>query len=527
MDVSNTRHRTIGLARGRRVPGWFAATVALLVSAAPAVASATPNGASTSNVPRLRWQACGDGFECATAQVPLDYDHRNGRKIQLALIRLPATNPARKIGSLFVNPGGPGNSGVQFVRDAARSAYPEGVRARFDIVGMDPRGVAASTPVRCFASESERQQFFSDYNVLPVDRIELAAAADKVTDLANRCRARAGWLLAHLSSANVARDLDLLRRAVGDRMLSYVGYSYGTYLGATYASLFPGKVRALALDGNTVPPAYPVGPPHSVPFVRVNAHIAASETLDQFFALCAQAGSRCAFADGGNPRAKFAALAQRLRAKALTLPDGRRVGYAELVDFTLQTLYHASDWADGADALQQLYVATSPGARIANTPTSPNASVEPAYSNVQEALFASVCGETQNPADPFAYLKAASRADRRAPYVGAFWTYLSLPCSVWPVKDADRYTGPWRVRTAHPALVLNNRYDPATGYPNAVRMSQLLTGSRLVIVEGWGHTTRDTLSACADRILERYLVDRLLPPPGTTCQPGIVPFAAQ
>jgi len=221
----------------------------------------------------------GDGFDCATARVPLDYDEPTGRAIELALIRLPATDRARRIGSLFVNPGGPGNSGVQFVREAARATYPAEVRARFDIVGFDPRGVAASTPVRCFANDSDRQQFFADYNVLPVTGTELAAQVDKAVDLARRCQARVGWLLPHLSTANVARDLDLLRKAVGDTRLSYIGYSYGTYLGATYANLFPNRVRALALDANSDPPAYATGPRLSVPFVRINAHIAASDTL--------------------------------------------------------------------------------------------------------------------------------------------------------------------------------------------------------------------------------------------------------
>jgi pimeloyl-ACP methyl ester carboxylesterase len=281
--------------------------------------------------------------------------------IQLALIRLPASDAAHRIGSLFVNPGGPGNSGVQFVRDAARSAYPQGIRARFDIVGMDPRGVAASTPVHCFASGPEQQQFFADYNVLPIDRTELAAAVAKVTD-GRSLPGTSGLATSHLSTANVGGMMRKLREAVGDRKLNYIGYSYGTYLGATYANLFPDNVRALALDGNTLPPDYPVGPRHSVPFVRVNSPIAASETLEQFFALCAKAGTRCAFADGGNPGSKFATLARRLRANALRLPDGQRVGYAELVDFTLQKLYHASDWAGLADTLQQLYVVTSPGA---------------------------------------------------------------------------------------------------------------------------------------------------------------------
>jgi hypothetical protein len=218
--------------------------------------------------------------------------------------------------------------------------------------------------------------------------------------------------------------------------------------------------------------------------VRINAHVAASETLQQFFSLCAQAGAGCAFAEGGNPEEKFATLAHRLLVAPLTLPDGRRVGYAELVDLTLQSLYRAADWAVGAATLLQLYEITSP------TPGSMTMSVSAAtedlpVENVQEALFANVCSETHNPSDPFAYSELAARADRRAPYVGAFWTYLTLPRAVWPARDADRYDGPWRVRPAHPALVLNTRYDPATDYRNAVHMAELLAGSRLVTVEGW------------------------------------------
>ena len=498
------------------------ATATLIVAAlalllAPAAAAAAASGRPA---PRLAWEDCGDGFECATARVPLDYDRPAGRTIELALTRLPATDRARRIGALFVNPGGPGNSAVEYVR---ATGFPADVRARFDIVGMDPRGVGASTPVRCFADADAQQAFFADYNVLPVGRAELAAAARKAADFGARCQARAGWLLPHLSTANVARDLDLMRAAVGDRALSYVGYSYGTYLGATYANLFPGKVRVLALDANTDARTYAGGPRDTVPFGRVNAPLASGETLDQFFSLCAAAGPRCAFTAEGNPRTAYSTLVQRLRANPFPLPDGSHVGYAELVDFTLSGLYNPAGWAAAAATLQQLYEATSGGggAKTAMTTAGPT----DGYVNVREALFASVCGETRNPTNPFAYADIAARADRQAPYVGAFWTYLTLPCAAWPAHDADRYTGPWRVRTANPALVLNTRYDPATRLGNAVRMTDLLPGSRLVTVEGWGHTARDTHSPCADAILTRYLVDRALPARDTTCQPGVVPFA--
>src|SRR3954453_21593512 len=162
----------------------------------------------------LAWAPCADGLQCATAQVPLDYDKPAGQKISLALIKLPATG--KKLGTLFTNPGGPGNSGVAFVRDEARDVYTESVRARFDVVGFDPRGVGASTPVRCFDSADAQSAFNATLPAFPVGRAQEQAFAAAGADLGRRCRAHAGDLLDHLSTADVARDLDALRAAVGD-----------------------------------------------------------------------------------------------------------------------------------------------------------------------------------------------------------------------------------------------------------------------------------------------------------------------
>jgi pimeloyl-ACP methyl ester carboxylesterase len=213
--------------------------------------------------------------------VPLDYDRPRNRRITLALIRLPATDQARRVGTLFPNPGGPGGSGVDFVRGAAKLVYTPALRARFDIVGMDPRGVGGSTPVRCFASRAEEVAFEATYPYIPNPWQERLAAR-KSLELAARCWARSGWLLPHLSTANVARDLDLLRQAVGDAGLNYLGYSYGTFLGATYANLFPGRVRALVLDSVINPALYArrqpglLGP---VPFLRIGSDVGAAATL--------------------------------------------------------------------------------------------------------------------------------------------------------------------------------------------------------------------------------------------------------
>jgi pimeloyl-ACP methyl ester carboxylesterase len=239
----------------------------LLLTAAALAASA-----SAAQAAPLPWTACDDGFECATAQVPLDYDQPAGAKIELALIRLPASDPTHRIGTLFTNPGGPGNSGVAFVREEARSVYTDAVRARFDVVGFDPRGVGAGTPVHC--GEAPALPAF------PVGREQEQAFAAAQADLGRRCRGRNGALLDHLSTANVARDMDILRAAVGDAKLTFIGHSYGSFLGATYANLFPQRVRAVALDGVLDPVAWMNGPgPFSL---RVGSQQASSRALRHF-----------------------------------------------------------------------------------------------------------------------------------------------------------------------------------------------------------------------------------------------------
>jgi pimeloyl-ACP methyl ester carboxylesterase len=213
-----------------------------LVSPVQALAATSP----ADTVPALTWSDCGGGFQCATATVPLDYPRPQDGTISLALIRLPATDQVHRIGSLLTNPGGPGGSGVAFIR-AVGTTFPAAIRARFDIIGFDPRGVGASTPVRCFDSVAAQQAFLSPihgkFGLFPVGAQEERAYRQAYRQFDQQCAQRNARLLPHVSTANVARDMDLLRQAVGDAKLSYFGLSYGTYLGATYANLFPNRFR--------------------------------------------------------------------------------------------------------------------------------------------------------------------------------------------------------------------------------------------------------------------------------------------
>jgi len=488
--------------------------------AAPTAAAAPP-GAASPPVPRLRWVPCGDGLECTTAQVPLDYDRPSEATITLALIRLPASGPSRRIGSIFINPGGPGESGVDAVRQGGRSLFTAEVRARFDLVGLDPRGIGASTPLRCFDTLDQA------LGVLPPFRFPVTAAEERLWVDADRtfaraCAGRGGPILDHMATADVARDLDLLRQAVGDRQFTYVGLSYGAYLGATYANLFPAKVRALVLDGVPDPVAWATGrgdQAATLPlFNRVGSAEGASATLREFFRLCDQGGPACAFSNG-DPRRRYQALARRLLANPVQTPDGP-VGYADLVYATLQALQDPAAWPELAERLQELDSLTRQPTAAATRLETP----QPNYPKLLEGLAGVACSDSDNPDEVGAWRRAAAATDRGAPYFGRYWTWFSSICQPWTGRDSDRYAGPWTAQTVNPVMVVGNRFDPATPHQGAVTLARLLARSRLLTLDGWGHTSEDK-SSCIDAHTARYLLTTRPPQPGTVCQPDIVPFA--
>jgi len=251
---------------------WSRASVALVVattvvaavgvttSRAPATETVRAQAGVRPAVPVLDWQpGCFEGgIECARARVPLDYDDPSGPQISLRLARLPATDPARRIGTLFVNPGGPGNPGVDFVFLAAREVLSARLRARFDIVSFDPRGVASSAPVRCYPRNGANDPY-GDLPAFPLTPGQERATIIANAEYAAACVRNEQTMTRHTSTANVARDLDLLRQAVGDDRLTFAGFSYGTYVAATYANLFPDRVRALWVDGVIDPVAWATG----------------------------------------------------------------------------------------------------------------------------------------------------------------------------------------------------------------------------------------------------------------------------
>jgi pimeloyl-ACP methyl ester carboxylesterase len=436
---------------------------------------------------------------------------------------------------MFINPGGPGGSGVDFALFASFLFSPD-VLARFDVVGFDPRGIYRSTQLRCFNSPAEWGPYFTPF-AFPSNAEEERGwiAADRFLD--NACATRGGAIRDHMSTANVARDLDRLRAAVGDRQLTYAGYSYGTYLGVTYANLFPNRVRALIVDGVLDPIAWATGvgnESETVPFsTRLRSDQGAQATLQEFFRLC-DVGAGCAFAPKSAKR--FAALGERLKEQPLLIRDPAtgqvlfEFNYSLLIANALGAMYNSGSWPSFAEFLAFLETQAGPDdlrASLAAFHSSLGLGprlADPNYRNLIEGFPGVACSDSDNPSSYSAWSRQGAQADKRFGYFGRIWTWASSICAEWPGTDTDRYIGPFTRSTANPVLVIGNNFDPATRYQGAVTVSGLLPKSRLLTVHGWGHTSI-LLSECATSAVTAYLVNLTLPATGTVCEQDAVPFA--
>jgi pimeloyl-ACP methyl ester carboxylesterase len=481
-------------------------------------------------VPVLHWRSCYGGFQCVTARVPLSYRDPRGAAISIAVVRHLATDPARRVGTLFFNAGGPAEQIQGFVTGFGQ--LPAAFTTRYDLITFDPRGFGYSTAVRCFPTMAAESKFlggvfFGGLPVFPVGARQDAAWVRTWARFDARCAQRNGSLLDHDTTADVARDLNLLREAVGAPALNYLGVSYGTGLGATYANLFPGATGRMILDANLNPVAWTR--PDGVPtFLGQGTGQAAAASMRAFLDLCGKTTtSACAFSAGtpAATRAKWATLLRRLCRHPVTIGTPRQTyTYAEVV--VSVPLATVSQWQAGALWLQRLWAASS-AARppaAASVPVTA-ASVLPAVYTGWEQTLAVLCSDSPNPRDPAAYLAAARSAYARSGAFGLEQPWKTEACADWPAAAAqDRYSGPWNRPTATTILVLGNTGDPVLPYQNSVAMSRDLARARLLTVDGYGHTEAGNPSACATDYEIRYLLTGALPPPRTVCKENATPF---
>ena len=485
--------------------------------------------------PQLHWATCHRTAQCASVELPLDYDQPDGPTTTVALLRVRARDQAHRLGSLFVNPGGPGGSATEIALQAP-SFLDDQLLDRFDVVGMDPRGIGEGDRVQCFPDEASQAAVLQPLlgDGFPVTAVQEARTVAAAGALGRACGTTGRPLSAAMSTAEVARDMDVVRRAVGDRRLTYLGFSYGSYLGQVYGNLFPDRFRALTIDGVLDPLAWRGGPATwTVPSTeRLRSGEGADKALREILRRCQAVGRpTCAFA-GGDPVGKLAELAQRLKAHPLDVPvpgGTLRFTYADLVGGMLGTLYAPDGYLSLVDTLAQLYALTDPSA----TPSPADltavagrlAAARAPRDNSTETFSAVLCADGVQPVSAAAWPAAADRAERAAPYFGRIWTWSSVQCAsrTWTAQDEDAYTGPFTARTAAPVLVVGDTYDPATNYQGAVTAARLLPHSSLLSSDSWGHTAYGT-SDCVTRTISDYLVTGRAAAGGTRCRGDVQPF---
>ncbi|MFI9812079.1 alpha/beta hydrolase [Saccharothrix variisporea] len=513
------------------------------VSGLTATGSASAQEAQAQGAP-IQWGKCADDVlaeipaaqrervSCANHPVPLDHRKPRGEKITIALMKAPATDQANKVGSLFINPGGPGGAGLIYSAYGSSFFQPE-IMKRFDLIGFDPRGVGRSTPLRCFKTQEEADAVFNRMSSVPVTRTEIRDTMDATKDYTDSCARVAGPLLDHMSTEDVARDLDLLRQGVGDRDLTYVGFSYGTLLGATYANLFPQRSRALVLDGN-VDPALRTS--NGAEYDRQRAQ-GFELALDAFLKRCDAEGDKCAYSDG-NPRAKFDEVRDALRKAPITLPSGTVVTYSGYIGRVTGDLYAPTRFKALATWLQSIYAVLHPSAALTvqaepelEKPLANKHGLADVRAGLADAEYLSDdsyygvnCTDKPFVRIPELFPYVAAKWERESPTFGRQQAASDLlTCASWPVPRPDRYAGPWNKRTKNPVVVVGNYYDPATQYKFSQRMTRELGNAVLLSVDSFGHCILGD-SAGADTAVTDYLVNLKTPAPGQVFQPNVQPF---
>jgi len=497
-----------------------AAAIAPMTTVATTPALATVARLTPAPVPVLHWVPCDGAFQCATARVPLDYRQPLGKTISIGVIRHLATEPSHRLGSLFFNSGGPAEQIEGFTQ--SYNQIPAEVRARFDVVNFDPRGFGFSTEINCFSSPAAEQKFLAGLPIFPVGRSQEKVWERTAAGFDAQCASHGGPLLDHDSTADVARDMDLLRQAVGDPVLNYLGQSYGTAIGTDYANLFPARVGHMVFDGNIDPIAETRGGPLPTD-LREGRDIGDAQTMQAFLNLCGEAAvSACAFSAGtpAATTAKWNTLLRRLLRHPITIGSPAQTWTYQDVIIAFPE-YSFSVWPTDAAILQQLWLASGVRPVPAGTPPF---SMEPSDGNLEQILAVG-CADSPNPRDPRAYVAAAKLAYERSGAFGPSFAWMHEPCAMWPRAAAkDRYAGPWNRPTANPILLLGNTVDPSTPYSNSIALSHELARARLLTIDGYGHTEFTNPSTCAEDYEVRYLTTGALPPAGTVCQQDGTPF---
>lgn len=457
----------------------------------------------------LTWDDCGEEFQCATAEVPLDYADPDAGNVQLSLLRSPATGEER-LGSLLVNPGGPGASGVEYAQ-LAGSVVTEQVRERYDIVGFDPRGVGQSSPIDCLDDDQLDEYLASDGT--PDDKEEVAELQDLADTFAAGCESRSGDLLPHVGTADVARDLDILRAALGDKKLNYLGKSYGTYIGARYADLFPDRVGRLVLDGA-------IDPTLSGTEMSLGQVDGFERAFSAFLAWCFDQDDCAVGSSENEARSLVKGLLRQADREPLQTEDDDRPLTESLAFYGLiLPLYlTAAEGYPSLNAALDLALSEDDGTLLltfADLYLERNTNGEYA-SNQNEAITVVNCLDHPEPVSPEQAQAGLDTFMEASPIFGPFLAWGGLACAAF-TDLAEDPPGPVTAPGADPILVVGTTGDPATPYEWAEALAEQLSSGVLLTYEAAVHTAYLSGSDCIDGAVDRYLLNGSVPDPGLRC----------
>ncbi len=490
-----------------RIRAAIILTIVVITACTRNAPTATPTStpAPTPTLGKIAWTSCGGGFLCGSIQVPLDYAHPSAGTIDIAMNRKPATTPSQRIGSLLINPGGPGASGIDWL--AASAPAFAILNKRFDLVGFDPRGIGRSAPVRCV--DGPHMDTFVALDGVLDDPQEKAAAIQADKDFAAGCGQLSGKVLPFVDTVSAARDMDMMRSALGDDQFNYLGFSYGTYLGEHYAHLFPTHIRAMVLDAV-------LDPSLSADDLNISQAASFEKNLQAFLANCNSHVSttpKCAFAQSGDPASKLNALMQKL--DKTPLPVGNRLLTRALAQTGVaQQLYDQSLWSEldlgltQADAGRGSLLLSFADSYLKRHPNG-------TYDNEIEANYAVNCLDHPALTDLSNYDKLGPAYAKASAFFGPSFQYSNLPCAFWPAQPTG-HAGPLTAPGAPPILLVGGTNDPATPYAWAQAAHTQLAGSVLVTRQGNGHGSYG-VSICATIAEINYLVNLTLPSDGTVC----------
>ncbi len=453
----------------------------------------------------LDWRECRATMRCAELTVPLDYDRPDGTTLTLSVLSVPATDDDQRIGSLVVNPGGPGASGVEYAA-AAETRFGAEVRAAYDVVGFDPRGVGQSTPVSCLADDRLDAMIAADPD--PETKGEAREGLRMVRELGRGCLERSGALARHLSTEEAARDIDVLRSALGEEHLAWFGASYGTLLGATYADLFPERVGRMVLDGAVDPTLGPVAS-------GLDQARGFEEALRAYVTDCLDRGDCYLGDDVDTALGRIRDFLDRTDASPVPAAGPRELTEGLAVLGIWLPLYNRASWPAldrGLSAALQGNGTLLLGFADQYVGRGPQGFVD----NSTEAIYAISCLDEDVDISLEQVTRLEPRFEEASPTFGRIFAFGAAACSSWPVKTG-RKPGPLTADGAAPIVVVGTSRDPATPLAWAESLASQLSSGVLVTRDGDGHTGYRAGNECLDDVVESYLVSAEVPDAGTAC----------